>query len=168
MTMVIIVMGVSGCGKSTVGAAVAAELGLPFYDADDFHPAANVARMEEGIPLRDEDRYPWLEILAAKITEWNRSGGAVLACSALRESYREILRGDQKAAARFVHLQGSRELIGQRMRQRTGHYMPVGLLESQFAALEPPEDAITISVDQTPEPIVRRILDELKEHDAAV
>ncbi len=166
--MVTVIMGVSGCGKTTVGKRVASRLNLPFFDGDDFHPAANVARMKAGIPLGDADRRPWLEILSGKITEWNSTGGAILVCSALKESYRVFLRGNQGTAVRFVYLQGSRELIGQRMRERTGHYMPVGLIDSQFAALEPPEGTITISVDQTPEMIVRCILDELKGRGAVV
>ena len=164
--MVIVIMGVAGCGKTTVGSRVASQLGLPFYDGDDFHPASNVALMKAGIPLGDEERRLWLETLAAKIIEWNSTGGAVLACSALKESYRKVLRGSDTSGIRFVHLTGSEELIAERMRRRTGHYMPVDLLESQFAALEVPSDAITVSVDQAREQVVRNIIDGLKEQNA--
>jgi gluconokinase len=166
--MVAVVMGVSGCGKTTVGKQVASRLNLPFFDGDDFHPAANVARMKAGIPLGDEERRPWLDILAARIAEWNRTGGVILACSALRESYRELLRGNQGTAVRFVHLHGPRELIAERMARRTGHFMPVGLLESQYATLEPPADAVSVSVALPRNEVVQRIVEALKEYYAAV
>jgi gluconokinase len=160
--MIVIVMGVSGCGKTTVGRHVAQLLGLPFYDADNFHPASNVAKMGAGIPLTDEDRFPWLGALAAHIEEWERKGGAVLACSALKERYRRVLAGNAPGSVRFVHLQGTKECIAERMKTRPGHYMPVTLLDSQFAALEPPADAIVESIVDPPEVIAQRIVQKLK------
>jgi gluconokinase len=143
--MIVVVMGVCGCGKSTVGAALAAAMGWPFFDADEFHPPANVAKMAAGIPLTDEDRAPWLDRLAAEMGGIERAGGsAVLACSALKAAYRERLAvaGD----VRFVHLKGDRATIAARVAARTDHYMPAALVDSQFAALEPPADAIDVDV----------------------
>ena len=143
--MIVVVMGVCGCGKSTVGAALAAAMGWPFFDADGFHPPANVAKMAAGIPLTDEDRAPWLDRLAAEMGAIERAGGsAVLACSALKAAYRDRLAvaGD----VRFVHLTGDRATIVARVAARTGHYMPAALVDSQFAALEPPAGAIDIDI----------------------
>ena len=143
--MIVVVMGVSGCGKSTVGEALAASLGWRFLDADDFHPPANVAKMAAGTPLVDEDRWPWLDRLAAEMRAINAGGGdAVLACSALRQAYR-----DRLAAAgdvRFVHLAGDLPTIAARLASRQHRYMPQSLLASQFATLEPPADAIGVDV----------------------
>jgi carbohydrate kinase (thermoresistant glucokinase family) len=143
--MIVVVMGVCGCGKTTVGEALAAATGWPFFDADGFHPPANVAKMAAGIPLTDLDRAPWLDRLAAEMGAIERAGGsAVLACSALKAAYRDRLAvaGD----VRFVHLRGDRATIASRVAARTGHYMPAALVYSQFAALEPPADAIDIDV----------------------
>lgn len=153
-------MGVSGCGKTTVGHLLAEKLDLPFYDADDFHPTGNVDKMSSGKPLNDVDRQPWLEILSKKIKEWNLSGGAVLACSALKESYRKLLISKIKDV-QFVYLEGDRETILKRMKARNDHYMPNELLDSQFEALEEPADAITVSVKNRPEEIVSQISDRL-------
>src|SRR5690606_6477920 len=131
--MIIIVFGVTGCGKSTVGERLARELNLPFYDADKFHPEANVEKMALGIPLTDEDRWPWLDILAAKLKEWDRQKGAVLACSALNERYRRVLQS--VPTIHWVLLEGTRELIRERLESRVGHFMNPALLESQFATL---------------------------------
>jgi gluconokinase len=143
--MIVVVMGVSGCGKSTVGEALAESLGWRFLDADDFHPPANVAKMAAGTPLVDEDRWPWLDRLAAEMRAINAGGGdAVLACSALRQAYR-----DRLAAAgdvRFVHLAGDLPTIAARLASRQHRYMPQSLLASQFATLEPPADAIGVDV----------------------
>lgn len=144
--MTVILMGVSGCGKSTLGPLLAARLGVPFLDADEFHPPANVAKMAAGTPLTDEDRRPWLELLNKKLFEQQ---DAVLACSALKESYRRVLaRGLDDC--RFVHLRGSLELIRSRLADRKHRYMPASLLESQFAALQPPADAIDVDISQPP------------------
>ncbi len=145
-------MGVSGCGKSTVGALLAQRLGVEFLDADEFHPPENVAKMAAGLPLTDEDRKPWLERLNAEL---RKRQNAVLACSALRESYRRILA--EGTECRFVHLRGSIELIRSRMQDRVHRYMPASLLESQFAALEPPAQAIEVDIAAAPEDCVQVI-----------
>ena len=151
--MIVIVMGVSGCGKSTIGQLLAERLGCPFLDADEFHPAGNVTKMAAGMPLTDEDRWPWLKILNAKLKGEKH---AVLACSALKQTYREAL-SEGLDGCRFVHLRGSIELIRARLEQRRHRYMPASLLESQFAALEPPGGAIGIDVAQSPAHCVDQI-----------
>ena len=143
--MIVVVMGVTGCGKSTVGAALAERLGWRFLDADDFHPPANVAKMAAGTPLADEDRWPWLDRLAAELRAVEGAGGnAVLACSALKEAYRSRLgaAGD----VRFVHLAGDQATIASRLADRKHRYMPASLLASQFAALERPANAVEVDV----------------------
>jgi len=156
----IILMGVSGCGKTLIGKLLADKLNVSFFDGDDFHPEVNVEKMRSGEPLNDRDRLPWLKTLAAKIETMNREGGGVLACSALKQAYREILqRAD--APVTFVYLKGDRDLIARRLAEREGHYMPAGLLDSQFRALEEPTDAITVSIDQTPQEIVGEIVRKL-------
>ncbi|MCG3149063.1 MAG: Gluconokinase [Verrucomicrobiae bacterium] len=157
--IVYVIAGVSGSGKTVVGAAVAARLGLPFYDADDFHPAANVAKMSAGTPLNDADREPWLRALAGKIREWNAAGGAVLACSALKESYRQILR--EGGAVRFVFLNVPKEILAQRLRDRQSHFMPATLLESQLATLEITGDALRVDGAGTVDAVVERVVQEL-------
>lgn len=158
--MVIIVMGVSGSGKTHVGELLAEALELPFYDADDFHPEANVAKMHRGEALTDTDRSPWLSVLALYIQQWNQTQGAVLACSALKESYRILLSRDDTAAVRFVYLYGTKELILSRMHERQ-HFFPPDLLDSQFRDLEEPQQAIQVSIDQTPEAIIDEIVQKL-------
>ena len=140
--MIVIVMGVSGCGKSTIGQLLASRLGYPFLDADAFHPPENVAKMAAGTPLNDADRMPWLERLNQEMK--NRKD-AVLACSALKESYRRILSSGLPDC-RFVHLRGSIELIRARLAERQHRYMPASLLESQFATLEAPAGAIDVDI----------------------
>lgn len=135
-------MGVSGAGKSTVGRALAARLGIPFLDADEFHPPENVAKMASGTPLTDADRAPWLDVLNRRLVGMP---DAVLACSALKEAYRRRL-SQGLAACRFVHLRGDIELIRARLQARQHRYMPASLLESQFASLEPPADAIEVDI----------------------
>jgi len=160
--MVIILMGVSGCGKTTVGELLAQDLNLPFYDADDFHPETNVKKMESGIPLNDDDRKPWLKELALQIKKWNRNDGAVLACSALKDTYREMLVADSnRNEVQFVYLKGSKKLIAERLKQRSGHYMPPKLLDSQFEALEEPDDAVIMPINYSPEKISERIIAHL-------
>jgi gluconokinase len=152
-------MGVCGCGKTTVGRALADRLGWSFFDADDFHPQANVDKMARGIALTDEDRGPWLDRLAAEMRAVARKGQhAVLACSALKASYRERLSqgitdsgGEDGAELRMVYLKGDAKTIGPRLALRSGHYMPPSLLASQFAALEEPEDAMVIDIRLTTE-----------------
>ena len=155
--MIIVVMGVSGCGKTTIGQLLASRLEYPFLDADEFHPPENVAKMAAGAPLTDADRGPWLDLLNRKLHEHE---SAVLACSALKECYRQALsRG--LADCRFIHLQGSLELIRSRLADRRHRYMPASLLESQFAALESPANAIVIDIEQAPERCVERIVSGL-------
>ena len=143
--MIVVVMGVSGCGKTTVGRALAEALGWPFLDADDFHPPANVEKMRAGTPLTDDDRWPWLDRLAAEMSAIDaRGGGAVLGCSALKEAYRTRLA--RAGDVRLVHLKGDRATIASRLAARAGHYMPPTLLASQFATLEEPADAIVVDI----------------------
>jgi gluconokinase len=156
--VILVVMGVSGCGKSTVGQALAAAVGWPFFDADDFHPPANVAKMAAGLPLDDTDRWPWLDRIAGELRAvLDRGGHAVLACSALREAYRERLR--RAGDVRFVHLAGDQATIAARIAQRSHKYMPPSLLPSQFATLEPPADALVVDLREPVESQVRRIRD---------
>ena len=154
---VIVVMGVCGCGKSSIGAALAARHGWRFLEGDDLHPPANVARMSQGLPLTDEDRLGWLDAIGAHIAEAGRAGtGLVVACSALKRSYRTRLDA-AGTDVRFLHLSGDRTLIEARMAARTNHFMPLSLIESQFATLEPPgadERAVSVSVDQPPEALL--------------
>lgn len=152
-----VMMGVTGSGKSTVGAGLARALEVPFIDGDDLHPRQNVERMAAGIPLTDEDRRPWLLAIAARLREARRAGrGLVVACSALKRSYRDVLRSGAPDL-RFVHLVGSRALLAERMTQRRGHYMPPSLLDSQLNTLEEPspdEDVWLCDIRQTPDAIV--------------
>jgi carbohydrate kinase (thermoresistant glucokinase family) len=159
--MVYVLMGVSGSGKTTVGKLLAEKLGLPFFDADDFHPASNIEKMRNNIPLNDEDRAPWLAAIARKIRQENTARGAVVACSALKKKYRKLLK-DSSPAICFIFLTGDRELIGHRLLQRRGHYMPRDLLDSQFAALEAPDQALAVSVDKSPSEICDEIIERLK------
>ncbi|MEJ2759510.1 MAG: gluconokinase [Anaerolineales bacterium] len=157
----LVVMGVSGCGKTSVGSALAEALGWAFYDGDDYHPPANVEKMSHGIPLDDADRQPWLERLHRLIASSLAEGHSlVVACSALKERYRQTLRGDL-GPVRYVYLQGDFDLIHARMEDRSGHYMQPEMLRSQFRALEPPEDALTVSVRPPVEKIVENILEKL-------
>lgn len=153
-------MGVCSCGKTLIGKMLAKELDISFYDADDFHSAESVEKMRSGSTLDDNDRLPWLRRMAEKMPQWESTGGAVLACSALKESYREILKGAHEV--HFVYLKGSKELIVERMRNRKAHYMPVSLVDSQFATLEEPADAVVADIAKPPDEIVRYIIEQLK------
>lgn len=158
-TQVVILMGVSGVGKTTVGRQLADSLGWEFFDGDDFHPDANVEKMERGEPLTDKDRWPWLETLRDFIHErLVQENPAVVACSALKASYREVLL-DGNEEAQIVHLQGDYDLIQQRMENRTDHFFDSDLLTSQFEALEPPtsDDVLTVTVDAPLPAIVETI-----------
>ncbi|MGT2462629.1 gluconokinase [Sinomonas atrocyanea] len=151
-----VVMGVSGAGKTTAGQALAAHLGVPFGDADDLHPAANVAKMQSGVALDDADRAPWLAAVGTWLAE--RRDGAVMSCSALRRAYRDTLR-EYAWPVRFLHLAGSAEVVRARVEAREGHYMPASLVESQYAALEPlgdDEDGVTVGFDEPIGAIVAR------------
>jgi len=156
--MIIVLMGVSGSGKTTVGQLLARQLGWTFLDADDCHPAANVEKMQRGVPLNDEDRRPWLDALRRRIDQASERGeNIVLACSALKHAYQEYLRQHAPEQVRYVQLRGSEELIRQRLATRRGHFMNPGLLHSQFEALEPPEHALQIDITPSPEGIAAEI-----------
>jgi gluconokinase len=151
--MVVIIMGVSGAGKTAVGEALTAKLGWTFKDADDFHPASNVKKMHAGIPLNEDDRQPWLQALNAAIRKWvAEKCDVILACSALRRSYRDALRRDvtPPEALRFVYLKGAFDEIDRRLSIRTGHFMPESLLRSQFATLEEPDTSEAVAIDIAP------------------
>ncbi len=156
-------MGVTGTGKSTVGLALAQATGWQFADADDFHSQANREKMRASIPLTDEDRAPWLQSLHEQIAKWNHEGAnAILACSALKESYRAtLIDGIPRDSVRFFYLNGPASVIRERLEARQGHYMPPSLLPSQLATLEPPRDAIEISIMQTVPAMVQQIIGEL-------
>jgi len=153
-------MGVVGAGKTTVGSLLARKLGWTFADADDFHRPANIEKIKHGIPLDDNDRAPWLAALRNAIVEWEQPGeNAVLACSALKRKYRDELRGDD---VRFVYLEGSYELIRDRLHGRHGHFATESILNSQFQDLEVPADAITVNIDKAPEKIADEIIAKLR------
>ncbi|WP_029117555.1 gluconokinase [Mycobacterium sp. URHB0044] len=154
MASPVVVMGVSGSGKSTVGAALAQRLRVPFADADDFHPPANIAKMTAGHPLNDDDRRPWLESIGKWLAQ--HPGGGVMSCSALKRAYRDQLR-EHCPDVEFLHLSGTPEVIGRRQASRPGHFMPASLLASQFETLEPlaaDENGVAIDVDQNIDSIV--------------
>ncbi|NUO59819.1 MAG: gluconokinase [Hamadaea sp.] len=160
----VVVMGVSGCGKSTVARLIAERTGFLFADADDYHSEENVDRMRRGVPLNDSDRIPWLNRLAWWLAHQDRLGvSTVLACSALRRSYRDILRSGAPDLA-FVHLDGPMQVIQLRLAHRAGHYMPASLLESQYAALEPlqaDEHGLVLDLSQTPDQLAGEAIDQL-------
>lgn len=159
--MTIIIMGVSGSGKTTIGKLLAEQLQWQFMDADDYHPASNIEKMKNAIPLNDDDRIPWLQELAQKIKDWDeQKKHTVLACSALKESYRQIL--DQSGPAiTWVFLQGSQKVITERLQKRAGHFMSAQLLQSQFDTLELPTNALVIDITNGPTEIVRQICKSL-------
>ena len=159
--MVYIIMGVSGCGKTTVGKILAEKFAMKFYDADNFHSEGNLNKMKNITPLEDEDRIPWLLNLAAHIKQWNRSEGAVLACSALKKKYRQILSGDGEEKVIFIYLEGDSNTILERIKKREEHFFAPELLKSQFDALEEPLDAIRVLIDKTPEEMCDEIIGKL-------
>jgi gluconokinase len=160
-------MGVSGSGKTTVGKAVAETFGIPFIEGDSLHPAANVEKMRHGIPLTDEDRWPWLDSVAHELKERAlEKGGAIISCSALRRIYRDRLRAAIGSDLRFVFLAGDKTTLSRRMRRRKGHFMPASLLESQFATLETPsaeDDVLTVDVAGPVEEVVAAAIGMLGE-----
>ena len=166
MKHAIIVMGVSGCGKSSVGELLADKLGLTFMEGDSLHPEANVEKMGRGVPLTDEDRWPWLEKIGGIIAETTARGeGIVVSCSALKQVYRERLRQSAGGDLAFVYLSGSRELLTERMGARTGHFMPLSLLETQIATLEVPTGepgVVTVDIDKSVEAIVDEAISGLE------
>ena len=152
---VILVMGVSGSGKSTVGKLLAKKLGATFIEADDFHPLSNIEKMKSGQPLDDKDRWPWLDALRSEIEKQRETADIVIACSALKQVYRDRLPIDDSST---IFLIGSFDLIQQRLEERTDHFMDKTLLQSQFDALEAPKHAVTVSIEKTPAKIVQDIL----------
>jgi gluconokinase len=158
--MIVILMGVTGAGKTTVGRRLASELKWEFADADEFHPAMNVEKMRRGIALSDDDRGPWLERLRAAIERWiGERKNVVLACSALKRSYRQQLNVDLNV--RFVYLKGSSQLIAERLRARAGHFAGEAILAGQFSDLEEPDTAVTVEISAAPEEIVSEIRQKL-------
>ncbi|MEQ8480389.1 MAG: gluconokinase [Hoeflea sp.] len=161
MKRMIVIMGVAGSGKTTVGKALAEATGIVFRDGDDLHSQGNIEKMASGIPLTDEDRWPWLERVGTTLAE--AAGDVAVGCSALKRSYRDRIRQKANGPVTFVYLQGSKDLISRRMSEREGHFMPTALVDSQFAALEPPgpdENAIAIDISEPGAQLVAR----LKEH----
>lgn len=162
---VIFVMGVSGCGKSSVGNALAIKIGKVFIDADDYHPQANIDKMASGVALTDVDRIPWLHSLAKVVSQKAKNnGGVVCACSALKKRYRDILRSEIDNVVLFILLDGQKEILSNRLMRRSNHYMPPSLLESQLSVLEKPSDdefSINVSIEKSIEKIVKEIVSTL-------
>ncbi len=163
--MIVVLMGVSGSGKTTIGTLLAKRMAASFADADDYHSPANKAKMAAGHPLNDQDRQPWLETLNSLLLQWFEAGkGGVLACSALKDAYRKTLvRGLPPNAFNFVLLDGPKQLIAERLAERKNHYMNPDLLDSQFATLEPPADALRICNDRAPSAVVDEIMQHLQQ-----
>ena len=156
------VMGVSGCGKSTIAKMLAEVLSITFVDADDFHPATNIEKMQAGFPLNDEDRAEWLQAINSYVRSELSKTSMVIACSALKKRYRQVLSQKIEDQTSWIYLRGSFELIQSRMKARD-HFMPASLLQSQFDALEEPEEAIVLNIEQAPELIIAKILTHLKD-----
>jgi gluconokinase len=160
--MIIVLMGVSGAGKTTVGKVLAGQLGWTFLEGDDFHPPSNIEKLRRGEPLTDADRRPWLDVLRRRIDDACASGeNVVLACSALKHAYRDYLERDEPACVHYVWLNGAPELIEQRLAARKGHFMNPALLGSQFETLEPPAEAVRVDVTAGPEAIAADIREKL-------
>jgi gluconokinase len=158
----IVLMGVAGCGKSAVGAALAVCLNATYLDGDDLHPPENIEKMSRGEPLTDDDRWPWLTLIGQKLAD--PDGTLILGCSALKRRYRDHIRDEAKRPVTFVHLSGTRDLITARMAARAGHFMPTSLIDSQFEALEPPakdENAITVDISCSVDMVVDGVVEQL-------
>lgn len=161
--MIFVVCGVSGVGKTTIGRLLAEALGIPFHDADDFHPASNLKKMSSGIPLDDGDRQPWLDTLSSELSGWEKEGGAVLACSALKERYRTILGSRCTERIRWIVLHANEAVLADRVASRKGHFFDRRLLGSQLDALEIPDYGWLIDAQPSPKDIVNEILMRLRE-----
>jgi gluconokinase len=160
--MICIIMGVAGSGKSTIGVLLSRQTGWQFYDGDDFQPPENIEKMSRGIPLTDRDRQFWLLRLKTLIDEkMSNKSNAIIACSALKESYREFLQGDNRSIV-WIYLKGDRDLLYKRLQQRQNHFMKADLLASQLEVFEEPSNAFIVSIEQTPQAIVGQILDRLR------
>ena len=155
-------MGVSGCGKSTIGELLSEELRIPFFDGDDYHPQANIKKMSDGIPLNDEDRYDWLVTLNKLAKNQLQNNSCVIVCSALKESYRKILSRDIPNQVKWVHLEGSFDQIFERLNSRENHFMSSDLLQSQFDTLEQPKNALVVNIGLKPQEIVEKITKKIK------
>lgn len=164
MSRIILVCGVSGSGKTTIGKLVAERTGIPFYDADAFHPESNIKKMAAGHPLNDADRQPWLEAMAEAMSKWENDGGAVLGCSALKEKYRKTLEKGAGKKIIWIMLEGDFELIKDRMSNRKNHFFDADMLQSQYDAYERPDYGYFFDVKYTPEEIVDSIVKVLKEN----
>jgi gluconokinase len=159
--MIILLMGVAGSGKTTIGRKLTLAMGIPFYDGDDYHSQANKEKMARGIPLTDGDRFSWLQTLHNEMKKWEgQSPRTLLACSALKQEYRDLL--SDRITVRWVYLKGNVEIIRQRLRDRQGHFAGPDLLESQFQVLEEPADAILVDVGREPDIIVKQLVEALK------
>ena len=156
--MIILIMGVSGCGKTTVGTRLASLLDSRFLDADDLHPKSNIAKMKKGLPLTDDDRYPWLKRVLDGMVRLEGEGGGVVACSALKERYRQVLLSDSSFQVLLVYLKGTLDVLFRRMAKRQNHFMPPQLLDSQLKTLEEPGNALILSIELSPEIICHEII----------
>lgn len=154
-------MGVSGCGKTTIGMMLAQELGIDYYDADDFHSQSNISKMEKGLALNDNDREPWLVNLSQELVVWKENKGAVLACSALKESYRQLLASSVEKI-HWVYLRGTYDVIKARVEKRIGHFMKTNLLQSQFNTLEEPDYGMSVDIENTPLDVVKIIVSKIQ------
>lgn len=159
--IVIFIMGVSGVGKSTIGELLSEQLNLPFFDGDDFHPPSNILKMSNRQALTDEDRQPWLKALNTLAKKQIGSNSCIIACSALKQSYRELLSKGIEDQVLWVHLRGTFEQILERLNQRSDHFMPKELLQSQFDTLQHPDEAMDIEITDSPQRIVERIMERL-------
>ncbi|MFA3791610.1 gluconokinase [Aliiglaciecola sp. SL4] len=159
--MILVVCGVSGSGKTTIGSQLAKALELPFFDADDFHPQTNLQKMKNGTPLNDQDRQPWLETLSLNLASWEEKGGAVLACSALKESYRQTLKSRCRGEIIWLVLNGSREMLLERLNARSGHFFDSSLLDSQLSTFELPSYGYLVDISQPLDEITARLSDQL-------
>ncbi|MEO9476421.1 MAG: gluconokinase [Cyclobacteriaceae bacterium] len=159
--MVYIVCGVSGTGKTTIGKILASQLDVPFYDADDFHSENNIKKMQSGTPLDDSDRINWLKTLSTKIMGWERDNGAVLACSALNEGYRQLLVSNAETSVRWIVLEGDKEVILERMEARKGHFFDAKMLNSQFEIYKRPNYGLILDVSEPPNELIEKIFREI-------